>query len=207
MEEQQNFTEEELKEIRRRKRALKKKRMAKKKAREQMRMRALLDDEEKPELVETPGERRARLYAKAQKKMRFAPHMYHREDQADMYRQAAELFGETAGFEESDALREECQKKAKEHRALYIEETAALVSEQLSRAETLSDCYKIQENINAIADYKDLSQEQRACDALEQKLLRRARNQKILKIFLSGVVLLALVVVIVYVQGTIQFSL
>ena len=204
MEEQRALTEEEEKEIRRRRRALKKKRMEKKKAQEQKRMRALLDDEAKPELVETPGQRQQRLYARAQKKMSFAPHMYRREDQADMYRQAAELFGEAAGYEEADALREECRERAKEHRALYIEETYALINEQLAQAKTLVDCHKMRKNINAIADFKEVEAQRRACDDLEQRLLRRERNQKILKIFAAAVVCVAAAVVIIYIQGTVR---
>ena len=204
MEDKKNLTEEELKELRRRKRALRKKRMEKKKALEQMRMCSLLDEEEKSGPVETLEERRTRLYAKARKKMSFAPHMYRREDQADMYRQAAELFGETAGYEESDALREKCQKKAKEKRALYIEETYALIGEQLAKAKTLVDCQKVRENINAIADFKDVEGQRRACDDLEQRLLKKERNKKIFKIFAAGVVLVAVVVVIIYIQGTVK---
>lgn len=203
-EERRDFTEEELKEIRRRRRVIKKKRMEKKKALQNKRMRALLDDEEKAELVESSEQRCVRLYAKGKKKMGFAPHMYHREDEADMYRQAAELFGETAGYEDSDALREECLTKAKENRTLYIEETYALIKEQLARAKTLVDCQKIRDRINAIADFKDVESESRVCDEIEERLLKRERNKKILKIFLSGVVLFALILVIVYIQGTLH---
>lgn len=204
MENKKDLTEEELKEIRRRKRALRKKRLEKKKALEQLRMRSLLDEEEKSEPPETAEERCRRLYTKAKKKMGFAPHMYRREDQADMYRQAAELFGEAAGYEEADALREECRERAKEHRALYIEETYALINEQLAQAKTLVDCHKMRKNINAIADFKDVEAQRRACDDLEQRLLRRERNQKILKIFAAAVVCVAAAVVIIYIQGTVR---
>lgn len=198
---EKDFTEEELKEIKRRKQALRKKRVAKRKEMKEKRMRALLEDDEIAELVESPEERCERLYAKGQKKMTFAPHMYRREDQADMYRQAAELFGETAGYEESDALREECLAKAKEHRTLYIEETYALIKKQLASAETLADCHKLQENIHAIADYRDVEAERQACDEIEQRLLMKERNQKIMKMLLLAVVFLGLLFVIVYVQG------
>lgn len=205
MEQQKDLTEEELKEVRRRKRALKKKRMEKKKAREQLRMRALLDDEEKPELVETPEERCSRLYAKAQKKMGFAPHMYRREDQADMYRQAAELFGEVAGYESADELREECQRKAKEHRELYIEETYACINGQLADAKTLAACHKLRENINAIADFRDVEDMRRACDDIERRLIKKERIRNFLKIFAVAVVIVAVVIVIIYIQGTVKF--
>lgn len=204
MGDKKELTEEELKEIRRRKRALRKKRLEKKKALEQLRMRSLLEEEEKSEPAETPEERRARLYTKGKKKMGFAPHMYRREDQADMYRQAAELFGETAGYEDSDALREECRAKAKENRALYIEETYALIGEQLAKAKTMVDCHKTRENINAIADFKDVEAQRKACDDLEERLLKKERNEKFLKIFAAGAVLVAVIVVIIYVQGTIK---
>ena len=205
MEEQRALTEEEEKEIRRRRRALKKKRMEKKKAQEQKRMRALLDDEAKPELVETPGQRQQRLYARAQKKMSFAPHMYRREDQADMYRQAAELFRETGEYEDAEELLKVCRKKAKKHRPLYIEETYARINEQLAGAKTRVDCQKLRENIEAIADYKDMEEMRRSCDALEQRLLKKERIEKFLKIFLSAVVLLVLVAVIIYVEESIHF--
>lgn len=201
------FTEEELKEIRRRRRALKKRRMEKKKARQQMRMRALLEDEEAVAVIEAPEVRRGRLYAKAQKKMRFAPHMYRREDQADMYRQAAELFGETAGYEEADALRAECLREAEASRKLYIEETYSLAKEQLAKAKTFVDCQKIRENLHAIADFKDVAAMQEECGRLEQKLERKHRSKKILKYFFIGVVILAVLIVILYIQGILQMKI
>lgn len=204
MEEQKELTEEELKELKRRKRALRKKRMERKKAREQMRVRSLLDDEERPHLVESPEERCKRLYDRARKKMSFAAHMYRREDQADMFRQAAELFGEVPGYEEADALREKCQRKAKEHRELYIEETYARIEKQLAGAKTLVDCQKIREGISAIADFKDMEDMRRACDALEQRIVKKEQMKKILKFLLTAVVIVAAVIVIVYIESTIK---
>lgn len=195
------FSEEELKEIRRRRRVLKKRRMEKKKARQRMRMQALLEDEEAVAAVEAPEVRRERLYAKAQKKMRFAPHMYRREDQADMYRQAAELFGEVAGYEEADVLRAECLREAEANRKLYVEETYNLTKELLAGAKTFVDCRKIRENLHAIEDFKDVQEMQEECRHIEQRLEKRQRNKKILKYFLIGVVILAVFIVILYIQG------
>lgn len=200
------LSEDELKELRRRRRILKKKRMEKKKARKEMHIRALIDDDEAV-VAEAPEVRQERLYAKAQKKLRFAPHMYRREDKADMYRQAAELFGETAGYENADMLREECLREAEEHRKLYIEETYALVEEQLARAKTLGDCQKIRENLTAIADFKDVGAFQTKCEQLEQQLLKRQKNKKVLKYFLAGVVILLVLFVIFYMQGIVRIGI
>lgn len=198
----EGFTEEELKEIRRRKKALKRKRMEKKKAREEQRLRALLEDEETAAIVETPEERQERLYEKAKKKMGFAPHMYRREDQADMYRQAAELFAKTAGYEQADELHEECLRQAKVHRELFVTETYELVREQLTKAKTFSDCRKIREKLAAIADFKDVSEQEQACARIESQLEKRLQGKKFLKILIAGVVILAVIFVIVYVQQT-----
>ena len=196
------FTEEELKEIQRRKKALKKKRLEKKKAREAEKLRALLEDEETAAIVETPEERQTRLYEKAKKKMSFAPHMYRREDQADMYRQAAELFAKTVGYEQADELCAECKQQAEHCRELYVEETYAQIEEQLANAKTVNDCRKIREKLAAIADRKDVSAQEQACLQLEQKFERKLRNKKIWKISIAGVVILALIFVIIYVQHT-----
>lgn len=196
------FTEEELKEIQRRKKALKKKRLEKKKAREAEKLRALLEDEETAAIVETPEERQTRLYEKAKKKMSFAPHMYRREDQADMYRQAAELFAKTVGYEQADELCVECKQQAERCRELYVEETYAQIEEQLANAKTANDCRKIREKLAAIADRKDVSAQEQACLQLEQKFERKLRNKKIWKISIAGVVILALIFVIIYVQHT-----
>lgn len=196
------LSEEELKEIRRKRRALKKKRMEKKKARQDKRIRALIEDEEKNLPAETPEVRQKRLYTKAQKKMRFAPHMYRREDQADMYRQAAELFGETAGYENADMLREGCLRKAEEHRKLYIEETYSLIEKQLAKARTQIDCQKIRENLNAIADFRDVTAFRTACEQLERQIVKKQQNKKYLKYLLTGVVILAILFVILYIWGT-----
>lgn len=196
------FTEEELKEIRRRKRALKKKRLAKKKAREEKRMRALLEDEELATLVETPEERQERLYEKAKKKMGFAPHMYRRVDQADMYRQAADLFAKTAGYEQADELREECKTQADICHGLYVEETFELVKGQLEKAKTSTDCQKIRENLDAVRDFRDVSEQEQACARIEQQIAKKLREKKMLKIFAAGVVILVIIFVIIYVQQT-----
>ena len=198
----EGFTEEELKEIRRRKKALKRKRMEKKKAREEQRLRALLEDEETAAIVETPEERQERLYEKAKKKMGFAPHMYRREDQADMYRQAAELFAKTAGYEQADELHEECLRQAKVYRELFVTETYELVREQLTKAKTFSYCRKIREKLAAIADFKDVSEQEQAGARSESQLEKRLQGKKFLKILIAGVVILAVIFVIVYAQQT-----
>ena len=63
----------------------------------------------------------------------------------------------------------------------------------------------MRKNIEAIADYKDMEEMRRSCDALEQRLLKKERIEKFLKIFLSAVVLLVLVAVIIYVEESIHF--
>ena len=194
------LTEEELKELRRRKKAQKKKLLEKKKAMDEEKLRALLEDEEAAAVVETPEERRIRLYAKAQKKMSFAPHMYRREDQADMYRQAAELFAKTEGYEQAEQLCTECRKEAQRYRALYVEETYELVQEQLTQAKTDRDCFKIREKLASIADFKDVSALSEACAQIEHKLEKKQRNGKIVKICVVGVVILALLFVVYYIQ-------
>lgn len=200
------FTEEELREIRRRKRALKKKRLEKKKAREEERLRALLEDEEVTAIVETPEERQVRLYTRAQKKMSFAPHMYCREDQADMYCQAAELFAKVSGFEQADVLCEECREQAKRHRELYMTEMNERISERLKTAMTLSDCEKIRADLQAIADECDVSAQAADCARIEAQITKKLRNRKIIKIFLAGVVILAVLIVIIYIQNLLQIG-
>lgn len=198
----EEFTEEELKEIQRRKKALKKKQREKKKAREAEKLRVLLEDEETAAIVETPEERQTRLYEKAKKKMSFAPHMYRREDQADMYRQAAELFAKTKGYEQSDELCEACRQQAEHYRSLYVEETYVLIREQLANAKTLNDCRKIRENLAAIADHKDVSAEAQVCAQLERRIERKLRNKKIGKIVVAVAVILVVLFVFVYIQQT-----
>ena len=152
------------------------------------------------ELIEEELKETQRLYEKAKKKMSFAPHMYRREDQADMYRQAAELFAKTEGYEQADELCKECRQQAKHCRKLYVEETYALTVEQLGNAKTLNDCRKIRENLASIADQKDVSAEEQACAQLEQRFERKLRNRKLWKIFFAVVVILAIIFVIVYVH-------
>lgn len=195
------FTEEELEEIRRRKRALKKKRMEKKRAREEEKLRALLEDEEVAAIVETPEERLERIYGRARKKMSFAPHMYHREDQADMYRQAAELFAMVEGYEQADELREECHKQAQLHREMYVAETYERVNEQLTRAQTLSECEKIKADLQAIAEACDVSAQTKACLDIEAQIVKKQRNKKMFKYLMAGVVILAVSIVIIYIQN------
>lgn len=200
------LTEEERKELRRRRRALKKKRMEKKKALEEARVRALLEDEEVAAIVETEEERLLRLYTRGQKKMRFAPHMYRREDQADMYRQATELFAKVPGYEQADAFCETCRQQAKEYRALYVAETCAQIQTQLTQARTLAACQKIKEKLDAIEALHDVSKERAACDALEQRLLKKQKNKKIFKYFCFAVVILVFLFVLFYIQTTPFFA-
>lgn len=194
------LTEEE-KELRRRKRVLKKKRLEKKRAREEARVRALLEDEESAAVVvETEEERQLRLYTRGRKKLRFAPHMYRREDQADMYRQAAELFAKTPGYEDADILCGECTKQAEVYRKLYVEETCAQVQADLPLARTFTDCRKIGEKLNAIAEEADVSKECAQLGALEQKLLKKQKQKKIFTFLFIAVVILA-ILSILYIQS------
>jgi hypothetical protein len=197
----EGLTEEELKEVRRRKRALKKKRLAQKKARDEQKLRALLEDDEVEQLVETPEERTARLYEKAKKKMSFAPNMYHREDQADMYRQAAELFGKTAGYEQSDELGEECRRLAGEHRELYLSETLQWCEEQIDCAASLNDCRKIQEKLTAIADYRDVKDLQQRLSLRQRRLETGIKRKKFFNVCLVIVVLALIAAAVFFVQS------
>jgi hypothetical protein len=197
----EGLTEEELKEVRRRKRALKKKRLAQKKARDEQRLRALLEDDEVEQLVETPEERTARLYEKAKKKMTFAPNMFHREDQADMYRQAAELFAKTAGYEQSDELGEECRQQAQSHRELYLAETYEWCEGQIPAAATLTECRKIEEKLDAIADYRDVAAFRQSLADRKNWVEKKIKRRKALKVCLAVVVLLVIAAAVFYVQS------
>lgn len=193
------LTEEE-KELRKRKRALKKKRLEKKREREEARLRELLEDEEETAPAETEEERQLRFYTRGKKKLRFAPHMYRREDQADMYRQAAELFAKTPGYEDADVLCGECTKQAEAYRKLYVEETCAQVQADLPLARTFTDCWKIGEKLNAIAEETDVSKERAQLGALEQRLRKKQKQKKIFTFLFIAVVILA-ILFILYIQS------
>lgn len=141
------------------------------------------------------------LYNKANKRMGFAPHMYRREDQADMYRQAAELFGQVPGFEQADELREECLKEADRYRNLYIKEASELAQKVVLEASDLYSCSKAQNLIDAISAECDLSSLQEQLDGKIKKQQRKAKWINYLKKIAIVVAILAIIIVIVYVRA------
>ncbi len=198
------LSEEERKELRRRRKALKRKRLEKKKQQETRRIRALLaEDEELVSVAETPEERQARLYAKAQKKMGFAPHMYQRLDQSDMYRQASELFAKTPGYGQSDELREECSRLARERMDQYAAETASLVRERLPQAKTIHDCEKLRGRLSSMAGYPEAEGLDRECIEAERRIEKKLRQKKIINFLCLTVVLAAVIIVIVNIKNVI----
>lgn len=141
------------------------------------------------------------LYNKANKRMSFAPHMYRREDQADMYRQAAELFGQVQGFEQADELREACLMQADQYRKLYIKEASELARKAVLEASDLYSCNKAQRFVDAISAECDLSSLQEQLDGKIKKQQRKIKRINFLKKIAIVVAILAIIIVIVYVRA------
>lgn len=166
-----------------------------------------LDDDDVDEELISEEDRKEHLYHKANKRMGFAPHMYRREDQADMYRQAAELFGQIPGYEQADELRKECLTQADIHRKLYIKETAELAQKAVSEASNLYSCNRAQNFIDAIAGECDLSALQQQLDGKVQKQMRKIKRISFLKKLAIVVVLLAIIIVIFYIKEEMGVSI
>lgn len=185
----------------------KKKKAAKTKAKAKTKTAAQDLELDEEEITETPEERAVRLYEKAKKKMGFAPNMYRREDQSDMYRQAADLFGQLEGYEESGQLGELCQTKAAELWQLYVTETCDHVKEQLAVAKTLIQCQRIRDELETISADRDVSDLLEACAALEQKIQKKQTLKRLIKILMGIVVILVIAIAFYFIQHSVRVEM
>lgn len=163
-----------------------------------------LDDEE---VTETSEERSARLYEKAKRKMGFAPNMYRREDQSDMYRQAADLFGQLGDYEESGKMREICEARAAELWQLYLTETCDHAKEKLAEAKTLIQCRKVRDQLEMIAEDRDVSDLLAECRVLERKMEKKKTIKKAISIIIGVVVILVIAFAFYFIQRSIRLEM